>query len=404
MKKLTIIGAGPGGLVLALKLYKQFDITIIEKENSIGGCWRIDWSNGLFQEHSPKVITGNNFQLLLKSLDLNPQTELVSTYSNYFSSFSKLFWNNLSFYDLFILSISFIFSKLGLFPDYTVSNWFKTFGISKKGQSFLTQFSVLLADIPEKLLITDIFYTFSFGDNLYQLTDPERWLNTIYDKLKNNVKFVFNSPVTSFNETTVITNVIIPHDCLFCTLPPNALHTILSNSPKHIQYNWGNVSNLLINSFYNSIGFQLHYTTNFPQKYFKSPLELNANDVICLVTSNYTQNFSKNPNIKEVISCTIINQKNINDYQSAIDKAVDLIHTIVGISPHLITINPLQKTTNPYFKYISNDTAFVRQKEFGLIPYKGKLNNLFLINSFNEKGLSSLDKTIDNCYRFLRHF
>ena len=181
--KLTIIGAGPGGLFLAFLLHHKYDITIIEQSHSVGGCWRIDWTNnGLFTEHSPKVITGHTFQKLLNSINL--PNELVPTYSNYFKDFFKLLYSHLSFYDLLVFVISLILGKLSLLPTYTFTEWFNCFGISQKGRDFLSQFSILLADIPEKHLINDFFVTVSFSANdLYQLRSPEKWLKTLHQIL-----------------------------------------------------------------------------------------------------------------------------------------------------------------------------------------------------------------------------
>ena len=66
----VIVGGGPTGITLALMLANtKYTTLLIESENTLGGNWKIDWTdNKYLTEHSPKVLLTNNdyfFQLFL---------------------------------------------------------------------------------------------------------------------------------------------------------------------------------------------------------------------------------------------------------------------------------------------------------------------------------------------------
>jgi len=386
-KNLTIVGAGPGGLLLSIMFSDKYHITLIEKQNKIGGCWRIDWKNGLFTEHSPKVGSGKYYEKLMKYLDV----ELVKTYNQPIIDFTLLFLFSFSFFDWVYFTLYYVLIKLKLLnKQIYVSEWMQSF--SKNARNVIKQISILIADIPEKVLLEDYMNSFS-STTFYQLKDPEEWLNKLQMLIKNkNVEIVLNTEIESFSKyfSRTIDNRIIYHDYFISTVPPNALINILKNCSKDVKYNWGNIEPILHKSFYSSIGFQLHYTSKIPDV-FKKPLAINSNIVVLIHTSKYTKNFTKKKNIVDTLSCTIINQK------TTIPEAVEKITEIVKLSPYIITVNDVKYDNNNIA--ISEDTAFTRQKA-GIIPFKGKNKNLFLVNSFNEKDISSLDKTIRICYHF----
>lgn len=80
--KIVIVGAGPSGLALAhyLSKYTDSQITVIDRETTIGGCHRVRRIKnpenpaelGYFSEHGPRIYGSNylNFRRLLKD-DLN---------------------------------------------------------------------------------------------------------------------------------------------------------------------------------------------------------------------------------------------------------------------------------------------------------------------------------------------
>lgn len=385
-QKLTIIGAGPGGLVLAMLYSDKYEVTIIESADKIGGCWRINWEGGLFTEHAPKVGSGVYYKKLMDSLDV----ELVRTYNRPNIDFMVLFFKNFLLKDWVYFTVDFILIKIGIKKkELYVSEWMTQF--SNKARYLISQISILIADIPEKVLLEDYMNSFSIT-TFYQLKDPEDWLNKIQKKLLDKgVHIILNSKIKQFNTESSLTDTIrISHDYLVSTVPPHALYNILQNCEKDVRYNWGNIEPILDKSFYSSVGFQLHYNQQIPN-YFKKPLAIDSHIAVVIHTSQYTSNFTKVKGIMDTLSCTIINQK------TTISQALEEIYKIVRIRPVIVSVNDLNY--NDDSRIISEDTAFTRQK-VGIIPCKGHFDNLFLVNSFNEKGISSMDKTIKLCYDF----
>lgn len=70
----VIIGGGPSGLTLAwcLAQYNK-KVLIVERENSLGGCHRVNRVNGLFTEHGPRIYLGNGktFKFILNDMGLS---------------------------------------------------------------------------------------------------------------------------------------------------------------------------------------------------------------------------------------------------------------------------------------------------------------------------------------------
>ena len=97
----AIFGMGPSGINLTLELTTLFPnkkIICIEKENIIGGCWRVEWDNNLYTEHAPKVVIvdniSNNFYAFLKKHNFDVNNELINLYGNFFSSKKKITLNS----------------------------------------------------------------------------------------------------------------------------------------------------------------------------------------------------------------------------------------------------------------------------------------------------------------------
>lgn len=74
----AIYGMGPSGINLTLEisiLFPDKKILCVEKENKIGGCWKVEWQNGLFTEHSPRVLLDNNLTDFFKKIGLDYNQE-----------------------------------------------------------------------------------------------------------------------------------------------------------------------------------------------------------------------------------------------------------------------------------------------------------------------------------------
>ena len=56
--KYIIFGGGPCGMRLADNLSDQgHQVELYERKDQLGGCWKVEWKDGYFTEHSPRVMT-----------------------------------------------------------------------------------------------------------------------------------------------------------------------------------------------------------------------------------------------------------------------------------------------------------------------------------------------------------
>jgi protoporphyrinogen oxidase len=241
-KKVIIIGAGPAGLAAATEFKKDnlFNVTIIEKSNSVGGLAKtIKYKKNLFDIGPHRFFTKNaeinNFYKKYAGKDLIKVKRLTrirykSIYYNYpltpFSTFFKLgLKKSIKIIISYFMSSFFYSKKISSFEDWIIKNFgkelyltfFKTYtekiwGISCKkigsdwaGQRIkgLNLFAILKSFLYKsykmKSLIDEFFYTKKGAGNLY---------NNIKNKIKTNI--LFNTTVVRYNfYNKKITSVII---------------------------------------------------------------------------------------------------------------------------------------------------------------------------------------------------
>jgi hypothetical protein len=208
-----IYGGGPTGLTLAYLLGRnKMKVLLVEKENKLGGCWKVDWiDNKYFSEHSPRVLTDNHmFISLLKNINFNYKQKTVNTYGNIFQTNIKIlsfFFKNLTFSD----KIKFIRSRILGVKNQTVAEWMDENNISIKGRKAFTIFSIVVANSPDKLLMSEIINEGSIPLMFHQFTDNEEWVNLMEQELiSNNVDIIKNATLSSFIiENNIIKSSII---------------------------------------------------------------------------------------------------------------------------------------------------------------------------------------------------
>jgi hypothetical protein len=103
-----IVGAGPTGLTLSLYLSKLGKkVLLIEKEESIGGCHRVNRINGLFSEHGPRIYINNYLMFMDILKHLNTSFHELFVYDSSFLMASKTSGNFLSFREIILLAYQF---------------------------------------------------------------------------------------------------------------------------------------------------------------------------------------------------------------------------------------------------------------------------------------------------------
>ncbi len=142
-KKLAIIGAGLSGLASAYFLYKDFDITIFEKNDFVGGmggCFKLDKWDWPIEKHYHHVFASDKFfKNLAKDLHIDdhilekkPKTSIYIDKKIYSFSGAKdlLSFSKLSLADRLKLGSLLVFFKL--LPDGRILDKYTAFDILKK--------------------------------------------------------------------------------------------------------------------------------------------------------------------------------------------------------------------------------------------------------------------------------
>lgn len=410
--KYAIYGMGPSGINLALEISRLFPndkIICIEKENKIGGCWRVEWQNGLFTEHSPRVLIDNELPKFFEKIGLNYDNYTVNTYGNILETNYKIYktyFDNLELIDIFKLIKSFILKD---YVNKTVSEWLDENDISEKGRLMIRIISILVANSPDKLLMLEIFANSTNGIlKIKQLRDNEKWLNVVEDILMKNKNIIL---LTNTELIKLDLNLAENH---ILTLPPKALYTFLLNQEDKIKNNFGDINrikNIVEYGSYYSLGFQLHFDQEIKWNDKWCWSCFNDYNLIILPTSKYTNNFSKNKEIKTVWSCTIVDTSNIvkkrgkkiDDLtkEEILEDVFEIIKITTDIKPKYITFYDGTKKENG--KWISKDNSFSLSK-YGVIKMKGKMSNLFSVGSHNTEGITTIGKAIRNSNNFIEKY
>ena len=414
---ITIVGGGPSGIALALMLEKTGKkILLTERENTLGGCWRVEWQNDkYYTEHSPHIMTSNYKKFMQLCKYLKVKNEFKNTYK-YKSSLRSVYFDknvigSLEFSDIIKIVSGLIMSRF-IENNQTVDEFCDH--ISDVGKKTMYILSVAAASTPDKVMMQDMFDIMTeYPPDIIQMSEPELWLNAAkqYFNKSDNIVLSLNTEIKKINSTKngFHINDVIHSDEVILALPPIALKNILEKSSTDIQNNWLPYQDFMkwaVESSYHSIGFQLHFDQDVEYKNEWCWSCIGDWNIIILPMSKYLKTFTKDPSVKTVWSCTIIDQ---NKFSSRLKKRVhqctlveieeEIKHQLnIPISTRITFYNGLKKTKE---QYESKDTGFVRQKH-GVIPYTGKLKNIHIVSTVNKKGIINMEKAIESAYEFIK--
>lgn len=419
MHDYAIYGGGPTGLILAYIIaLNGYKVILVEKESELGGCWRTEWlENKYFSEHSPRVLfpNDNNLIKILNNFGMDMKKELSqkSPSGTGITSVVKFMLARLSLLDMIKMVPLVIFKGSG---NLTVTEWGNKNNLSESGKRALRTLSIVLANSPDKLLMSELFgdeavvnSIFSFGNSyptMSQFVNHDKWINVFHKKLISlNVTILTDSELIelAYHDNKITHGVLkggklIESNNHILTFPPVAFYNFMKAQNSIVKNNWMDIAKLkewMLDSYYASIGFQLHFTEkqDFPEEWCWSCE--NDYDLIVVNVSKFTDQISKDPNIKSVLSCTVVATDNyvkkwgktINELD--LDVIINDCLKILKVDPYKITVYPgLHKK---YGKYISQDTAFSLGKS-GVIPFKGQIDNLYTVGPHNKPGITSIGK------------
>ena len=409
--KYIIVGTGPTGLSLAYVLsLNNINVEIIEKDNKLGGSWNSEWvENKYFSENSPRVYSDSgNSRKLMSHLGLN-KNDFQNIYGNFFETNYKIIsfiFKHFNFFDYIIFLFS-LFKYKFLVENITVEDWFKKTPLSKKAKKALSIISILICDRPDKTNINDFFGSVS-STLPKQMKEPNKWHELIESYLmkKDNVKILKNTEVKGIqkdgSEFIVFTKDTrygyeerkICDKVFLCT-QSNGIYPILKNSSYKIQNNWMPIEKLKEwskNTFYSGFGFQIHFDKHVE---FKNNWCWSCDGdwtVIILPVSNWLKTYSKDPEIKTVWSCCIVDMdtkskrlnKTANEctYQEVLNECFFQIKQVYDIPyPKIITTSRgLKKINN---KWVSKNTGYTKNT-YDDLNMRGNVDNLFALGCFTK--------------------
>ena len=263
VKTVCIIGGGPTGMRVAERLCNKYNVSVFEKSSKLGGCWKIEWVNSYFTEHSPRVIsTGyKRFFEKIKDYDLEAVPVYNSTATENRFMFATYIYSNLSFLDLFkfLYGITFYSSK----DKRTVQEWMDDKGISKKGQNGIKKLCIAVATTPENLSWFALCSFFKTDGVMVNLTSGDYWVKKYEKELNSRCHLYKNIEVERlYHDTKKIKSIKFKNGALYradyyiVCIPPYQLYSLFDRSIIKID-NWDYDD--IIRSSYSSIGFQLHF-------------------------------------------------------------------------------------------------------------------------------------------------
>lgn len=422
---ICIIGGGPTGLRIADKLGKLgYNIKLFDKEDALGGCWKVDWDEGYYREHSPRVMTTNYKRTLELFKRLGHKTAPI--YGNRFevtTMFIRYLYRYMSTIDLLKVSRSVLF--ISKEDKRTLKEWIDDNNITKQGERALSKLGISMATNAKEMYAYPFFSAISEGGDatFIQSVDNDQWIKSWENILteQSNIKIYNNSKIESIkynkNKTRFTINDI-ETDVVICAIPLYGLKDILHNSPKKIQNNWMDYTELTdftAASSYSGIGIQLHFRNEMPD-----PSVWYANftdwDLEVISIGTYSSELSKDVHIKEVWSCVIVDtnakSKHLNKSANEIPDINEVIkETIRQLSfSYGISIQPFKITVAKGIKYNKTKqywdmehSAFNPTKH-GVFPQSGDIDNLYSVGPHNFYEIAVMENAFRAADIFVNQF
>ena len=418
--KYIIFGGGPCGMRLADNLSDQgHQVELYERKDQLGGCWKVEWKDGYFTEHSPRVMSTEYSRVgeLVEELGLkDPYRRIYGTKSQSNWMFFKYTLSNLSFLDTTKFTYSMFF--VNKYDKRNLQEWMDENNITTKGKRAIRNLSLSFQGIPEELSTYAFFKAIreGFGSaEFIQFRESDEWLKKWEEKLnkKDNVKIVKECHLT--NLVSKGKKIIyartnkgrIKGDVFLCAFPLHNFQEMIKEcEDANIRNNWMEEKKFIDyckKSSYSGIGVQLH---------FKKKLELDLDwcqtcfsdfGIIMLETSKFNENFTQKKEIKTVLSCALVD---FTARSSRLDKKmVKMTYKEIGQE----VLYQLNKSTGLNLKpeAITVNVDFnrkghweLRESAFGItpmgpIPRKGnKIKNLFLVGCQNYYEIAILDNAL----------
>lgn len=433
-----IVGGGPSGLSLAYVLAtNNYKVTLIERDDKLGGSWKSDWEDGLyFSENSPRVLSMSPYmKRFFRQIGLNKEDYgyVYGRLPNMLLKFLLFFYKNgFNLKDILLFVRETIKSKF-VKENITVKNWLDKTSFSKGFRKSLEIFCILMCDRTDKTNVQSFLHTLTGpGEKnaLKQFREPNKWHTLILDQFKtmNNVTVLLNTEAKELHEYNSKIYQIkcedrektfsIDCDKVFLCTQSNNIIDIVKNSSDVIRNNWNSYDWLeqwSLNTYYIGFGFTINFTEDdVPMPYEWCWSCGSEWTVIILPVSNWLKVPSKDNNVKTVWSVCIVDMDTRSSYtgktpnestrEEVIEECLRQINNIHKIpKPYKIVTN--KRLIKKNGKWMSGKTGFTRNT-LGYLPMKGKIDNLFALGSFTQTsdGIATFGRTIEATALYLNQY
>lgn len=429
MYDFIIVGAGPSGLTLAYLLGNQGNkCLLIDKNNNIGGCHRVNRVNGLFTEHGPRIYSSSylNTITLLEKMNI----KFTDIFTRYNFNFTNIGGNAISHFTFTeILKLGWEYLKFIVNNQYgkdmSVKDFANKHGFTTKATNYMNRLCHLTDGVGSDRYTLFKFLQLFNQQLLYPLYQPKKpndigifpqMLKAIIDT--DNVTIKLNKTVTKINTASnkikgiTIGTEFIHGTNVILAIPPLDMSNLISNNPETISA-FGNLKEWTRTSTYDQyIPVTFHWNTKlelphvwgFPQSDW---------GIVFIVLSDYME-FDNNQSKTVISTCISMVDKKSKSLNKTANEVVDkniLIQEVFSQlkqsfpnipKPSASILHPGVKRINN--KWVENDTAYILTPNNNYIKFGGSVQNLYNVgtqNGYSPYSFTSFESAVANAFEFV---
>jgi protoporphyrinogen oxidase len=427
-KDIIIIGGGVAGLAFAneaIKKHPEANIKIIERDNTLGGCHKVDRreykGEYYFCEHAPRIYFNNyvNFIQLLKSMNLDFYKLFAKYKYNFLDISNKIIIKDkiFTFNELLIITRDFLFTIFSY--DYgmniSMKNYMEYNEFTPKAMKYIDALCRSFDGGDSSNISLNQYISITIQSLFYNIYIPKipndeglfkYWSNYLR---ANKVDIIINKGVKELvKEDNKIKSVLLENgeeikgDLFILAMPPTNFSKITNDA-------FGDLEEFTKKTKYNDY-ISMTFFWDFDMKledgnYGVMETEWN---LIIMIMSNYMK--FKESKAKVVISCAIV----LTDVKNSLlnktanecneDELIDSVYNQLLTKFKNIPRPTIYFLHNYYDKdlkkWVSNNSAFIKVPNIDYIDFKSKkyknLYNLGTHNGKNKISFTCLESAISN--------
>ena len=428
-KDIIIIGGGVAGLAFAneaIKKHPEANIKIIERDNTLGGCHKVDRreyeGEYYFCEHAPRIYINNyvNFIELLKSMNLDFYKLFAKYKYNFLDISNKIIIEDktFTFYELLIIIRDFLFTIFSY--DYgtniSMKNYMEYNEFTPKAMKYVDALCRSFDGGDSSNISLNQYISITIQSLFYNIYIPKipndeglfkYWSNYLQ---ANKVEIILNKGVKELvKEDNKIKSVLLENgeeikgDLFILAMPPTNFSKITKDA-------FGDLEDFTKKTKYNEY-ISMTFFWDFDIKLDDDKFESMGNtewNLIIMIMSNYMK--FKESKAKVVISCAVVLTDVKNSLLNKTANECSEEELIESVYNQLLTKFKNIPPPTLYFlhnnydnnlkKWVSNNSAFIKVPEIDYIDFKSKkyknLYNLGTHNGKHKNSFTSLESAISN--------